>query len=61
MHGGQVARALRNVPGLEQTTLVAVSGAQRDDPRLAEHLPAFDHYVSKPIDFGLLDRILAAS
>lgn len=57
--GVEVARQLRaSRDGLPPPLLVAVSGLSATEAKGAEGL--FDHHLQKPIDFDMLDRILAA-
>jgi CheY-like chemotaxis protein len=59
MDGYETAVTMRAAPGLQDTRILAVTGAARDDERLAA--AGFDGYVQKPIDPDLLlDRVAAA-
>ena len=55
--GAEVARRLRAAAGAEPPLLVAISGFSADEASHAAGL--FDHHLQKPIDFDVLDRILA--
>jgi DNA-binding response OmpR family regulator len=55
--GVEVARRLRSATRGGPPLLVAVSGLSASEARGAEGL--FDHHLQKPIDFDVLDRILA--
>ncbi|MDM0013914.1 response regulator [Variovorax sp. J22P168] len=55
--GTEVARQLRAGARGEPPLLVAISGFSADEATSAAGL--FDHHLQKPIDFDLLDRILA--
>lgn len=54
--GTEVARQLRAAGG-QAPLLVAISGFSADEASHAAGL--FDHHLQKPIDFDVLDRILA--
>lgn len=59
MNGYEVARRMRQNPDLRQAVIVAVTGYAQDSD-LQKALPAnIDHYVTKPADFSLLQRIMA--
>ncbi len=55
--GVEVARQLRASGGAEPPLLVAISGYSASEASDAAGL--FDHHLQKPIDFDVLDRILA--
>jgi CheY-like chemotaxis protein len=59
LSGPEVARRLRQEPGLERAVLVALTATEPDDPRLSGRLGAFDHYLKKPYSLEALERILA--
>src|SRR2546426_819424 len=48
MHGGEVARRLRQVACFERTLIVATTGTEPDDPRLDGYRTSFDDYLPKP-------------
>jgi signal transduction histidine kinase/DNA-binding response OmpR family regulator len=59
MDGYAVARVLRREPTLAGTHLVATTGyGQQEDQRRAREA-GFDAHLTKPVDFALLQRILA--
>ncbi|HEU4345996.1 MAG TPA: response regulator, partial [Candidatus Binatia bacterium] len=58
LDGYAVARVLRQEPGLTGVYLIAVSGyGQNADQRRASE-EGFNAYLTKPIDFKELDRLL---
>ena len=59
LSGPEVARRLRQGPGLERTVLVALTATEPDDPRLDGHLGAFDHYLKKPYSLEALEGLLS--
>jgi signal transduction histidine kinase len=60
MDGHEVARRLRRESALERLTLVAMTGFGAPTDRLRAEESGFDHYIVKPIDFGLLHSILGS-
>ena len=59
MHGGETARRLRRLPGLGQVWIVATSGTDLQDERLAGYEREFDDYLPKPYNLERLERLLA--
>lgn len=59
MHGGDVARRLRRLPGLAGTRIVALSATDPQDLRLAGYAGAFDGYLLKPCAAEDLQQLLA--
>ena len=59
MDGYEVARRLRQKPGLEKVVLAALTGwgQQEDRRRTAE--AGFDHHLVKPPEPKVLERLLA--
>ena len=60
MDGHEVARRLRRESTLERLTLVAMTGFGATADRQRAEEAGFDHYLVKPIDFGLLSAILGS-
>jgi PAS domain S-box-containing protein len=61
MDGYELARRIRQVPGLKDTSLVAVTGyGQAKDKQRTEQL-GFDHHLVKPVDPDRLKQILATT
>jgi CheY-like chemotaxis protein len=59
LDGFQVARRLRQLPGLNEMLLVGVSGyGQIKDPRHPD-VAAFDHFLLKPVEIEAVARLLA--
>lgn len=58
MHGGEVARRLRRLPGGEQISIIAVSGTDPDDQRLDGYTHLFDGYLAKPYNLDRLEHLL---
>lgn len=59
MHGGKAAELLRQMPELERTSIIAVSGTDPLDNRLVRYRTLFDDYVMKPYNLQRLERLLA--
>jgi CheY-like chemotaxis protein len=59
MDGYEVAQRLRELPGLRNVRLVAVTGYGRSDDRLRAKDAGFDDHLTKPVQFDILDRTLA--
>jgi DNA-binding response OmpR family regulator len=61
LHGGEVARLLRRMPGLETILVVATSATDPDDPRLKGYRQYFDAYLIKPFNLDHLEALLTAT
>jgi CheY-like chemotaxis protein len=59
MDGYEVALRLRELPGLRNVRLVAVTGYGRSDDRLRAREAGFDEHLTKPVEFSALDRTLS--
>jgi CheY-like chemotaxis protein len=60
MNGYDVARLLRQDPGLRPAALVALTGWDQDEHRQRAREAGFDHHLTKPVDFDQLAAVLAA-
>lgn len=58
MDGYELARRLRQQPGLERTTLVAMTGYGQEDDRRRSAEAGFEYHLVKPVDQDELHRIL---
>ena len=58
MDGYQVARRMRETPGLAATVLVALTGYSGADELHRSEAAGFDRHLVKPLDFGELERLL---
>ena len=58
MNGYQVARELRELPGLARTMLVALSGYGQDEDRKMSQEAGFAHHLMKPVDPDDLAAVL---
>jgi signal transduction histidine kinase/DNA-binding response OmpR family regulator len=60
MDGYEVARRLRATPAARTTLLVAVTGYGQKEDRDRSHQAGFDHHLVKPVDYGVLQKLLAS-
>jgi CheY-like chemotaxis protein len=58
MDGYEVCRRLRNESGMENTTVVALTGWGQDEDRLRSQDAGFDHHIVKPVETRALQRLL---
>ena len=62
MDGYEVAAAIKQIPELEETWIVAVTASVMNDPRDLVTSAGFDGYITKPIDpetfIAELERLL---
>lgn len=58
MLGGEVARALRKMPGLERATLVALTGWGAESDRARSSDAGFDHHFTQPAELSTLERLM---
>jgi CheY-like chemotaxis protein len=59
MDGYSVARQLRQRPETRDAVLIAVTGYGRDEDRVLSRQAGFDHHFVKPLQFDVLQRMLA--
>lgn len=59
--GYQVARQLRQRPGMDRTLIVAVTGYGQEEDRHRAQQAGFDHHLIKPVDPSLLREFLDQS
>jgi CheY-like chemotaxis protein len=59
LNGYEVARRLRQLPGLADVLLVALTGYAREEDRRWSHEAGFDHHLLKTVDFAVLQGLLA--
>ena len=58
--GYQVARHLRQIPGMENVLLIALTGYNLDADRSRTSVVGFNHHLVKPLDPLVLRQLLAA-
>ena len=61
MDGYEVAQKMRELPGLRDIRLVAVTGYGRSDDRRRARDAGFDDHLTKPVEYALLERTLAGN
>ena len=59
MNGFDVARRLRQRPGLEHLLLVAMTGWGQEEDRRRSQEAGFDHHLVKPVEPDALHQLLA--
>jgi CheY-like chemotaxis protein len=59
MDGFEVARRLREQPGLEKVVLAALTGWGQQADRQRTAAAGFDHHLVKPVDMNMLMELLA--
>jgi CheY-like chemotaxis protein len=59
MDGYEVAQKMRELPGLRDVRLIAVTGYGRSDDRLRARDAGFDDHLTKPVEHAVLERTLA--
>jgi PAS domain S-box-containing protein len=59
MNGYEVAKALRQVPGLAGMTLVALTGWGGEQDRALSREAGFDRHLIKPVDMTVIESLLA--
>ncbi|HZU36375.1 MAG TPA: ATP-binding protein [Gemmataceae bacterium] len=60
MDGYEVARRLRQQPGLEQVRLAALTGWGQQEDRRRTAAAGFDHHLVKPVEPDLLQQLLGS-
>ena len=61
MDGYEVAQRMRDIPGMEETVLIALTGYGQDEDRRRSTEAGFDYHVTKPVDASALFRLLASA
>ena len=57
--GYEVAQKMRELPGLRDIRRIAVTGNEQTDDRLRARDAGFDHQLTKPVEYAVLERTLA--
>jgi CheY-like chemotaxis protein len=60
MDGYEVARRLRQEPGMESTVVVALTGWGQEEDRRRSQEAGFDHHLVKPVEPIFLSEFLAS-
>jgi two-component system CheB/CheR fusion protein len=58
LSGYDVARRLRDMPQFASTLLIAITGYDTAEAHVLSAAAGFDHHISKPVDFELLQTLL---
>jgi PAS domain S-box-containing protein len=58
MNGYEVARRIRNEAWGAGVTLIAVTGWGQEDDKTRARTAGFDHHLTKPVDFSVLEQLL---
>lgn len=58
MDGYELAARLRELPGLKQLRLIAVTGYGQESDRRRTRAAGFDHHLVKPVDVSALEALL---
>ncbi|AWM35598.1 Autoinducer 2 sensor kinase/phosphatase LuxQ [Gemmata obscuriglobus] len=58
MSGYEVATRLRQIPGLRDVTLIAMTGYGQDDDRRRSQEAGFNHHLVKPVDLNEVTALL---
>ncbi|WP_306397987.1 ATP-binding protein [Telluria beijingensis] len=58
MSGFEAAQAMRRIAGMESATLVALTGWGAEQDRQRSQQAGFDHHLTKPADFGLVENLI---
>jgi CheY-like chemotaxis protein len=61
MNGYQVAKQLRQMPGLDQSLLVAITGYGMDEDRRRSREAGFQHHLVKPVRLGAVEELLVSA
>ena len=61
MNGYELARELRKSPHAKQALLIALTGYGQDTDRERAYNAEFDAHCTKPIEYGVLNQLLARS
>ncbi len=59
LSGYEVARQIRDDPGLAGSVLVAMTGYGQEEDRRRSRAAGFDHHLVKPVEPGALEELLA--
>ncbi|HLG59774.1 MAG TPA: PAS domain S-box protein [Vicinamibacterales bacterium] len=60
MDGYELARRLREVPGLERIRLVALTGYGQESDRRRTRAAGFHHHLVKPVDLQVVEAVVAS-
>jgi DNA-binding response OmpR family regulator len=58
MSGFEAAEAMRRIAGMEGAALVALTGWGAEQDRQRSSRAGFDHHLTKPADFGMVENLI---
>ncbi len=58
MSGHEAAESMRRIPGMENATLVALTGWGAEQDRRRSSEAGFDHHLTKPADFTMVENLI---
>jgi CheY-like chemotaxis protein len=58
LDGYELARRLREQPSLQGLVIVAISGYGREQDKQRAFESGFDHHLTKPVDFTVIEKLL---
>ncbi|MGF6276217.1 PAS domain S-box-containing protein [Massilia sp. UYP11] len=58
MSGFEAAEAMRRIAGMEKASLVALTGWGAEQDRQRSSQAGFDHHLTKPADFGMVEHLI---
>jgi len=58
MTGYDAAEAMRRIPGMETSTLIALTGWGAEQDRKRSSQAGFDHHLTKPADFLIVEQLI---
>ena len=58
MTGYDAAEAMRRIEGMERATLIALTGWGAEQDRRRSSQAGFDHHLTKPADFGIVEGLI---
>jgi CheY-like chemotaxis protein len=61
LNGYEVARRIREQNGGSDMVLIALTGWGQEEDRRRSRAAGFNHHMTKPVEFGALQRLLAES
>ena len=59
MDGYELAERLRQIPGLQNLRLVALTGYGQESDRVKSRAAGFDHHLVKPVDFAAVEAVVS--
>jgi CheY-like chemotaxis protein len=60
LNGGEVAKRMRQLPGLERLIIIAATAHEQDDETFVPYHKLFDYHLLKPFKLSELEKLLAS-